>query len=450
MSRLTFKKGGIHPDAAKLTAGMPIVALELPRRAVVMLSQHIGAPAKPCVARGAHVDRGDVIGEAASSFSAFVHAPVSGMVREVGAVPGADGYPAPAVIIEADDADHMKDMADRKALYDTLAEPPGCLLSDDIDAQEIADAVRRAGIVGMGGATFPTDIKLHTGHDKPDVLVINACECEPYLTCDDALMRAWPAQIAAGIRLMLRASGASRAVIGIEDNKPEAAAALRAAIGPSWPIEIKVLRTKYPQGGEKQLVQAVTGRRIPSGGLPLSVGVVVNNVATAFAVYMAVERRAPLTDRVITVTGDTPARGNYLVAIGTQFSGMLGDIADGSKVIVGGPMMGRTAVTLDAAVTKGTSGLLVMAGDNRRRAAQPCIRCARCSEVCPMGLEPYLISTYGRLQMFAEARANDVMDCIECGSCSYTCPSARPILDFIRLAKREVGAIIKAEKSMKK
>lgn len=450
MSRLTFKKGGIHPDAAKLTAGMPIELLELPRRAVVMLSQHIGAPAQPTVARGATVRRGDVIGEAAQGLSSFIHAPISGVVKEIGSVPTPSGYSAPAVVIEADDAAHEQDMAARKAFYERLTAAPDRALSEKLSAQEIVDAVRHAGVVGMGGATFPSEVKLRTGDKHPDVLVINACECEPYLTCDDALMRKWPGRIIEGIELMLLATGAARAVIGIEDNKPEAAAALQAALDPEWPIEVKVLKTKYPQGGEKQLVEAVTGRRIPSGGLPLSVGVVVNNVATALAVYLAAAKGAPLIERVITITGDTPRSGNFLVAIGTPFSELLGEVADDAKVIVGGPMMGRTTVTLDAAVTKGTSGLLVMAKDNRRRQVEPCIRCGSCVNVCPMGLEPYLLSTYGRLQMFDDARANDVMDCIECGSCSYICPSARPLLDYIRHAKREVGAIIKAEKSTKK
>ncbi len=450
MSRLTFKKGGIHPDAAKLTAGMPIVALELPRRVVVLLSQHIGAPARACVVRGQHVTRGDVIGEAVAGLSSYIHAPVSGTVKEVGTAPAASGYAGPAVVIEAGDADHEQDMLARKSMLEILGTAPDRSLSESLSPQEIVDAVRLAGVVGLGGATFPSEVKLRTGENHPEILIINACECEPYLTCDDALMRTWPSCIIEGIELMLRATGARRAVIGIEDNKPEAAAALRSALDATWPIEIRILKTKYPQGGEKQLVEAVTGRRIPSGGLPAAVGAVVNNVATVFAVYMAAALRTPLVDRVITVTGDTPARGNYLVAIGTQINELIGDLPDGSKVIVGGPMMGRAAVTLDAPVTKGTSGLLVMTAGNRRRTPDPCIRCGRCVAVCPMGLEPYLVSTCGCLQMFEEARANDVMDCIECGSCSYICPSSRPLLDYIRLARREVGSIIKAEKSLRK
>ncbi len=445
----TFKLGGIHPPESKLTAGMPIVALELPRRVEILLSQHIGAPALACVAVGDKVVRGQMIASPAGFISAPVHASISGTVKAITTVNLPSGYTAPAIVIEADDEQHRADEIARKAQIEADAKPADRSISEDFSRDTIRRLVSEAGIVGLGGATFPATVKLSTKEGaEPELLLINACECEPYLTCDDALMRAYASNIMEGIELMMKASGVRRAVIGIERNKPEAIAALRNVLDPTWPIEICPLKTKYPQGGEKQLVEAVIGRRIPSGALPASVGVIVNNVATAFAVYAAVCRGRALTDRVITVTGDVPNRGNYLVAVGTSIKEILGEIPDDCKVILGGPMMGRTAATIDTPVTKGTSGLLVLSTPYRRE-EQACIRCAGCVQACPMGLEPYLLSTYGRLRMWDEARQALVADCIECGSCSYTCPSSKPLLDYIRIAKSTVMAQIRAEKSQK-
>lgn len=451
MKLRTFKKGGIHPDPAKLTAGMPIIALDLPRRVVLPLSQHIGAPAVPCVAPGERVVRGQMVARAAGVISAAVHTPISGTVRAIAPAMLVSGQTAQAITVETDDTLHADDTAARRAQTEADLGPADRTLSETLSPDQIRRRVADSGIVGLGGATFPSTVKLTApaGTDI-DTLIINACECEPYLTCDDALIRACAPRIAEGIELMLKASGAHRAVIGIEDNKPEAIAALRAALDDTWPIDICVVRTRYPQGGEKQLTEAVTGRRIPSGALPSAVGVIVNNVATAFAVYAAVDGLRPLTDRVITVTGDTPVRGNYLAAVGTPLSDILTDLPPRCKVIVGGPMMGRTAASLDGPVTKGTSGLLVLGPDaSLRRSPEPCIRCGRCVDVCPMGLEPYLISTLGRLHRFDEAAGHHVLDCIECGSCSYTCPASRPILDYIRTAKSAVSAALRARKSTK-
>lgn len=428
---------------------MPIVALDLPRRAVLPLSQHIGAPATPCVAVGERVVRGQMVAKAAGFVSAPVHTPISGTVREIAPVAMPSGYPVTAITVETDDTMHEADTAARLAQIEADMQPADRTLSETLTAEQIRRRIADSGIVGLGGATFPSTVKLSTRPDAAiDTLVINACECEPYLTCDDALMRACAPRIAEGIELMLKAAGVPRAVIGIEDNKPEAIAALRAALSDGWPIDICVLRTKYPQGGEKQLVEAVTGRRIPAGALPAAVGTIVNNVATAFAVYAAVDAGRPLIERVITVTGDTSVRGNYLVAIGTPIGDIVPAITDGCKVVLGGPMMGRTAVTLDTPVTKGTSGLLVLEG-RPRLPEQPCIRCTACVNVCPMGLEPYLLANLARRRMWPEAERHTVTDCIECGSCSYICPSSRPLLDYIRLAKSTVMADIRARNAKK-
>lgn len=448
MSLASFKLGGIHPAESKLTAGMPIVALELPRKATMLLQQHIGAPAEPVVAPGEHVVRGQMIARAASFVSAAVHASISGTVKAIGPATLPCGYTGMAITIEASEEDHRTDTVSRDALLERDTRPADRRLCESLSREEIRGRIAAAGIVGMGGATFPSLVKLATKEGaEPEVLIINACECEPYLTCDDALMRAFAPRIMEGIELMMKASGVKRAIIGIEDNKPEATAALRKALDTSAPISVQPLRTKYPQGGEKQLVEALTGRRIPSGALPAAVGAIVHNVATAFAVYAAVDGGRPLTDRVITVTGDVPNRGNYLVAVGTSIAELLPDLPLKAKIILGGPMMGRTAVTLDTPVTKGTSGILVLEDSHTlRRTVEPCIRCAACVQACPMGLEPYLLAAYGQRRMWPEAEAALAADCIECGSCSYSCPASRPLLDFIRVAKSQVMAAIRSRK----
>lgn len=443
MKKKSFKKGGIHPPGHK-DASTAIEWLELPRRAVVALNQHIGAPNKALVSRGEHVERGQLIGATEGFVSAGVHSPVTGTVRSVEALPGPNGMPVMSVVIEASEEEHMEDEAKRLEERRLTSEAPArCVQVQSSTQDEIRRAIRDAGIVGMGGATFPAHVKVQIKNgEEPELLIVNGCECEPYLTCDDALMQAWPSQVVGGAQLLARAAGAAAVAIGIEDNKPQAADAIRRAItsaASDVPVELHVLRTKYPQGGEKQLIEAITGRRVGSGALPLSVGCVVANVATCFAAWQAVVLNIPLTQRVVTLTGEgIPAdeRRNYMMAVGTTLGALPVPPAD-VKVIVGGPMMGRTAVSLEGSVTKGTSGLTVLpAPDCARPQPGPCIRCAACVQACPMGLEPYLLSRYGMLRRWDDARAAQVADCLECGACSYSCPAGRPLLDYIRLAKQ--------------
>lgn len=439
MKLRSFKIGGIHPSEHK-DASTEIITLPLPRRVILPVSQHIGAPAKAVVAKGERVERLQLVAECASFVSANVYSPISGSVVAIDSLPMVGGMPQPCIVIEASDEDHATDTARREEYWEGIKVRSGLEPGrfDKLTGDEVRTAIRDAGIVGLGGAAFPSHVKYTMKPDvRPEVLIINACECEPYLRCDDALMRAWPEQIVAGISLLLKATGAPKAVIGIEENKPEAAEALNKALAGHEDISIQLLKTKYPQGGEKQLIEAITGRRVASGALPISVGAVVANVATAFATWQAVAFGMPLVERTITLTGEgIPAgeRRNYLTTIGTPLSELPIPTAD-VKVIVGGPMMGRTAVDLRGPVLKGTSGLTILPPETRR-APEPCMRCGKCVEACPMGLEPYLLSRFGKLRMWDEAREHAVADCLECGACSYSCPSGRPILDYIRIAKQ--------------
>ncbi len=436
-----FKIGGVHPPENKLGAASPIEVLPLPGKVVVPLSQHIGAPAVAVVAKGDRVLTGQLIAKAGGFVSAAVHSPVSGTVAEVGDAVDAGGVRRPAVTItvEGDDWAEGIDRGD------------GLIAECTLTPAEIITRIADAGIVGMGGATFPTQVKLSVPDGKKaEVLIINGVECEPYLTADHRVMLEQAEQVVAGAKILARALGVTRICVGIENNKPDAIARLKAVAGD---MEIVPLRVRYPQGGEKQLIEAVTGRRVPSGALPIEVGAVVQNVGTALAVYQAVQKRKPLVERVVSVTGKGLERpANLLVRIGTPISELIahcGGIPETTgKIISGGPMMGRAVSNPDAPVTKGTSGVLLLEGKEARR-SQPtgCIKCAKCVSACPMGLEPYLLGKMSKKLMFEGLGPLRITDCIECGCCAYTCPAALPLLDYIRLGKAETMKIMRARQT---
>lgn len=449
MKLYTFKKGGVHPPQEKRTSGKAIVDIDLPRTVTLSMSQSIGSPSECRLQKGTHVNRGDLIGIASGYVSANIHTPISGTITDIAPVAQTNGIPMTAVTIMADSQDHFNDLQ-------SISDSRPVRTDSDIDKlspEEIVEIIRQAGIVGLGGATFPTDIKLTPPKGMiAEVVIINGAECEPYLTCDDAIMRELSVEITDGIRYLMKAAKVKKAIVAIENNKPEAINAMQQATHRYPDIEIAICKTKYPEGGEKQLIKAVIGREVPSGALPISVGAIVDNVATVLAIYHAVKWGIPLMERVLTVTGpDVTNPGNFRVPVGTNLSDVVafaGGIPESTgKIIIGGPMMGRTAITIDAPSTKGISGIVLMPEKSSKRAkTEPCVRCARCVEACPMGLEPYLISILSRQLRFDEASENHITDCIECGCCTYTCPSSRPLLDYIRIGKSTVIAHNRAKK----
>lgn len=425
--------GGLHPpDHKARSAQRPIEDCPLPEELVIPLAQHIGAPAEACVQKGETVGKGQVIGQAKGFVSVPVHASTSGEVLAVEPRPHASGKLLPAVVLRADGQDAW--VAGLQP-----ADP------DSLPPEELRERIRAAGIVGLGGATFPTHVKLSPPAEKSiDTLILNGAECEPYLTADHRLMLEEPGRIIDGVHILARVLGVKRIAVGIEDNKPDAIAEMQRAVAGST-IEVVPLAVKYPQGAEKQLIFAIAGREVPSGGLPMDVGVVVQNVGTAAAVSDAVRHGRPLIERIATVSGPGIAEAkNLRVRIGTPLTALVaacgGLVGEPAKIIMGGPMMGSTLLSLDIPVMRGTSGLLIFReGDLPRTAPGPCIRCGRCVRVCPVHILPTTIAAYARLDRMAEAEAFDAMDCIECGCCTYACPAALPLVQTIRQAK---GAIL--------
>lgn len=445
----TFSTGGIHLDENKLSGSQLVTFVDLPREVTMLMNQHAGNPARPVVEKGDHVKRGDVIANADGLVSAYIHSPISGEVTSVGMVKDAYGKPCEGITIKSDPIDYNIDIEE-------VHEREAVRTNDDIASltpDEIVSIVKEAGIVGLGGATFPTHVKLSPPPGfKPEILIINGAECEPYLTNDHALMLAHPDEIIEETRLLRRATHVPRAVIAIESNKPDAIRLLWGKTAGLDDITVMPLKTKYPQGCEKQLIEAVTGRQVPSGSLPVATGAIVQNVATAYAVHRAVRYDEPLMKRIITVTGDSVRfPGNYHCSIGRSLRSIIEQAGglpdDTAKVILGGPMMGRTVENLDAPSTKGVSCILILDDKQaRRREAEPCIRCGACVNACPMGLEPFLISTLARKGRMEDAAHEKIMNCIECGSCNYACPAARPLLDYIRLGKIGIKAVSKDKK----
>jgi len=439
----TFKIGGVHPAENKLSSGKAIEQLALPKSVFIPLGQHIGAPAEAIVQKGDSVKVGQLIGKSLGFVSANIHSSVSGTVKKVDIGPDTSGYPKKGIYIDVE-YDFWDENIDRSKEVNSEIK---------LDSAAILAKIQDAGIVGLGGATFPTHVKLMPPKGmKAEVLLINGVECEPYLTSDHRIMLEHGKELIVGVQLLMKALNVSKAAIGIENNKPDAISKMSGFLIAEKNITVIPLKVKYPQGGEKQLIKAVTGREVPSGALPISVGAVVTNIATTFAVYEAVQKNKPLFERVVTVTGKSVLNPtNFKVRIGTTVSELIeavGGLPENcGKIINGGPMMGKAFSNTEIPVTKGTSGILMMPEkESKRQEMMPCIRCSRCVSVCPMGLEPYLLMTVTDKQIWDRVEAERVMDCIECGSCSYTCPASRPLLDYIRLGKGKVGAIIRNRK----
>lgn len=442
----TFSIGGVHPHENKFSANQPIIEAALPEKVVVMLGQHIGAPAVAVVKKGDVVKVGTVIAEANGFVSVPIHSPVSGKVTKVDSMIDASGYAKPAVFIDVE-GDEWEESIDRSK--ELVKE---CSLS----AEEIVKKISAAGVVGLGGACFPTHVKLTPPPTaKAECIIINAVECEPYLTSDHQLMLEHAEEIMVGVNILMKAVKVNKAFIGIENNKPDAIK-LMSKVASGYPgISVVPLKVQYPQGGEKQLIDAVISRQVPSGGLPIATGAVVQNVGTAFAVYEAVQKNKPLFERVITVTGKSVAKpSNFMARIGTPMKQLIdacgGLPEDTGKVIGGGPMMGKALVNTDVPMTKGSSGILIMNKKESKRAEQKsCIRCAKCVGACPMGMEPYLLAVLSEKGDFERMERERIMDCIECGSCQFTCPAKLPLLDYCRLGKAKVGAMIRSRQAKK-
>lgn len=451
----TFSIGGIHPEENKLSNDAATQVAALPVQAIFPLSQHIGAPAKPVVAKGDKVKVGTMIAEAGGFVSAPIYSSVSGTVLKIDTAVDATGYRKPAIIINVD-GDEWEESIDRSNKLETVEEHP------ELTPEEIVNRIKVAGVTGMGGAGFPTFIKLCPPPTaKAECVIINAVECEPYITADYRLMLEKSDEILVGLELLMKAAKVTRGYIGIETNKPQAIELLADKCakkfgGSAYEVEVVPLKQRYPQGGEKQLVDAVINRQVPAPpAIPVNVGAIVQNVGTAFAVYEAVMKHKPLFERYTTVTGKKLRQpGNYLVRMGTPMKDLIavcgGMPEEDSKVLAGGPMMGKALTSTDVPVCKGTNSVTILSGEDAvRKESQPCIRCAKCVSACPMGLEPYLLAKLSAVSNWERCESEDIVSCIECGSCQFTCPAHRPLLDNIRLGKQTVMGIIRSRQAKK-
>ena len=433
MRRKTFSHGGVYPvEHKELTADRAIRRLSFPPQLVIPLSQHKGAPAVPLVTRGQEVVRGEPVAKAGGFVSVPMHAPATGRIRDITLWPTAEGPKSDAILLDVYEA------ATQEVLYgaavDVLSLPP----------DEIVRAVQDAGLVGLGGAAVPSHVKRKAPEGRHvDTLVVNGCECEPYLTCDHRVMLEPTDQLILGIRIAMRATGASRAMIGVEDNKMSSVAAIRAKLPEDGSITVQAVETKYPQGAEKMLIESLIGKQVPEGGLPLVVGVAVYNVGTLAQMGELLPQGRGLIERVITVSGPAIEKpGNYLVPLGTPVSFILNEVGtttEGNEVILGGPMMGMTVASLDVPVTKGVSGLVVYgpeAPDQKPRTVFPCIKCSRCIEACPMHLNPSMLGQLAKKRDYERMADEYHLNlCFECGCCAYVCPSNIPLTQYFRIAK---------------
>lgn len=446
----TFRIGGVHPEENKLSSESATQIAGLPRQAVFPLSQHIGAPAKPVVKKGDKVKVGTLLAEAGGFVSAPIYSSVSGTVMKIDEAVDATGYRKPSIVVKVE-GDEWEEYIDRTDKLETLEAHP------ELTSEEIIERIKKAGVTGMGGAGFPTFIKLCPPPTaKAECVILNGVECEPYITSDYRLMMEHADEILVGLELLMKAVKVAKGYIGIEENKPKAIKLFEEKTAGRNDVEIVPLAQKYPQGGEKQLVDAVIRRQVPAPpAIPVNVGAVVQNVGTAFAVYQAVMKNKPLFERYTTVTGKKLAKpGNFLVRMGTPMIDLINECggmpAGDNKLLAGGPMMGKALTSVEVPICKGTNSVTILSGDDvRRKPVQPCIRCAKCVSVCPMGLEPYLLATASALHDWEKVEAAGVTSCIECGSCQFTCPAHRPMLDNIRLGKSTVMGMIRSRNAKK-
>lgn len=440
----TFSKGGVHPEENKISHDSPIQVQPIPKTVSILLGQHIGKPASPVVSRGDEVKVGTLIAQADGFVSANIHSSVSGKVKKIETILDASGYQKPCITIQCDGEDTWEETIDRS---------PEIIRDIKLSGEEIIQRIAECGIVGMGGATFPTNVKLMPPKDAtPECVIINGAECEPYLTADHRTLLERGEEVLIGLQILMKSVGVSKGYVAIENNKRDAIEKLT-EIASSMPgIEIVPMKVKYPQGGEKQLIDTVLKRRVASGKLPVTEGAIVQNVGTALAVYEAVQKHKPLVERVVTVTGKAVKNPcNLLVRIGTPLSELI-ETAGGmprstAKLVSGGPMMGKAVYSDEIPVAKGTSGvLMLLEEDTKRRPMRNCIRCAKCVGACPMGLNPAFLMRDTVYKDWEALEENHVYDCIECGSCSFICPANRPLLDHIRMGKGRVMAIRRARK----
>ena len=440
----TFSKGGVHPEENKISHDSPIQVQPIPKTVSILLGQHIGKPASPVVSRGDEVKVGTLIAQADGFVSANIHSSVSGKVKKIETILDASGYQKPCITIQCDGEDTWEETIDRT---------PEIVRDIKLSSEEIIQRIAECGIVGMGGATFPTNVKLMPPKDAtPECVIINGAECEPYLTADHRTLLERGEEVLIGLQILMKSVGVTKGYVAIENNKRDAIEKLT-EIASSMPgIEIVPMKVKYPQGGEKQLIDTVLKRRVASGKLPVTEGAIVQNVGTALAVYEAVQKHKPLVERVVTVTGKAVKNPcNLLVRIGTPLSELI-ETAGGmprstAKLVSGGPMMGKAVYSDEIPVAKGTSGVLMLLDeDTKRRPMRNCIRCAKCVGACPMGLNPAFLMRDTVYKDWEALESNHVYDCIECGSCSFICPANRPLLDHIRIGKGRVMAIRRARK----
>lgn len=441
MSR-TFSIGGVHPNDQKISAKAAIEDFPLMETAYISVSQHLGAPAEPLVTKGDKVKTGQLIAKANGFISANIHSSVSGTVNSVELLPDLAGNMVQHIVVKVE-GDEWEEGIDRS---------PEIVRDITMDGKQIIERIAACGVVGLGGAAFPTHIKLSPPpNKKAEYLMINGAECEPYLTSDYRVMVELPEQILIGTKIMMKALNVKKAYFGVEENKPLAIKKLKEVASKGYKeIKIVSLKKRYPQGGEKQLIDAILKRRVPSLGLPIDTGVVVHNVGTALAVYEAVQKNKPLIDGIVTVTGKCMTeQRNFKLRVGTSFETIMYAIGgfpkDAVKLVNGGPMMGKAVSKMEAASVKSTSALLLLTEEETRRGKEGnCIRCAKCVDACPMGLEPYLLNRLSRASRIEDLELNMVHDCIECGCCMYTCPANIPLLDTIRLSKNQVLKILRS------